>query len=445
MWGRSVTNSPASPSSAPREGDEGTEADAQAHRVPAWAPFRFPDYRLYWSGSVAAMFTNQLTILITTVWLFRETGSASQLGLIGVVQLFVQVPALLWGGTLADQVDRKMLMAATQGITAIVLALLALLIVGDALLPWHVYLAMAVMSVTTVLGSPARSALTAVVVPRTHLMHAVTMNTLTQQIGSIVAPLTFGFVAIQFGLTTVFMLTAITAIPSAIMPLMIRASGRPVGVTSTGSMPRRVWEGFRYMQGHPILPGLFILDIGMTVFTFYRQMVPALASGLFRGGDGAVSLLTTANSIGAAGGAFLVLFLTRYRPKGMLVVYATLGFSVAVFLFGTVTTLILGIVVITAMGALDAVTMTTRQAMMQLTTPDQMLGRTLSLGTLVATTANNLGTIWVGYLAGGLSIGAIELGGIGEARTMQLGGVLALICTVVVWRSMRALREYRYP
>ena len=425
-----MTNSP-SPSST----DDGQEADAGAHRIPAWAPFLFPDYRLFWFGSIAATFTNQLVVLITAVWLFDKTGSAAQLGLLGGVQLVVQIPGLLWGGTLADELDRKKLMAWTQGLTAVVLAILAVMVTTDTLVPWHIYAATAAMSITTVIGQPARAALTAVVVPRTHLMHAVTANTLTQQIGSIVAPLMFAFVAVRWGLTPVFILTAITAVPSAIMPLMIRATGRPVGVTTAGSMPQRVWEGFQYVRGHGILPGLFLLDIGMTVFTFYRQLIPALASGLFHGGAGAVGLLTSANSAGAVLGALAVLFATRYRAKGMLVVYATLAFSVAVFLFGTVNSLFLGTVVIIGMGAFDAVSMTTRQAMMQLTAPDQMLGRTLSLGTLVATTANNVGTLWVGFVAAG----------IGEARTMQLGGILALACTLIVWRAATSLRSFRYP
>ncbi|MFA7248043.1 MAG: MFS transporter [Dehalococcoidia bacterium] len=423
-----------SPANAPST-DEGTEADLQAHRIPAWAPFRFADYRLFWFGSVAATFTNQLVVLITGVWLFQATGSPAQLGLLGGVQLVVQIPGLLWGGTLADEMDRKRLMALTQGLTATVLGVLAVLQVMGALVPWHIYAATAVMSATGVIGQPARAALTATVVPRTHLMHAITSNQLTQQIGSIIAPLLFGLVAVRWGLTPAFVVTALTAIPAAVMPLMIRAEGRARGVSTTGSVPRRVWEGFQFVRGHGILPGLFLLDIGMTVFTFYRQLIPALASGLFHGGAGATSLLTSANAAGAVLGTLGVFFATRYRAKGMMVVYITLAFSISVFLFGTVSSLWLGALVIVGMGAFDAVSMTTRQAMMQLTTADQMLGRTLSLGTLVATTANNIGTLWVGFVAAG----------IGAAKTMQLGGLLALGCTLVVWWAVRALREYRYP
>ena len=446
-----MTNSPPNapsedtPSPEAVSSDEGVEADSQAHRVAAWAPFRFPDYRLFWFGSVAAMFTNQLVVLALTVGLFEVTHSATQLGLLGAIRLAVQIPGLLWGGTLEDEMDRKRLMAVTQGVTAAVLGVVAVLAVSGSLDAWHIFAATGVLSASVVLGQPARAALTAVVVPRTHLLHAVTANTFTQQVGSIVAPIMFALVYKLWGINAAFVVTAFTAIPSAIMPMMIKADGKPVGVTVRGNMPTRVWEGFQYVRGHGILPGLFILDIGMTVFTFYRDLLPALANGLFGGGATEVSWLTSSNSIGAVVGAAAVVFTARYRAKGMLVVYVTIAFSVFVFLFGSVPSFWLGMVVIFGMGAFDAVSMTTRQAMMQLTTPDQMLGRTLSLGSLVATTANNFGTMWVGFLAGGIALGGIEFGGLGEARTMQLGGILALLCTLVVWWAMRGLREYRYP
>ena len=425
---------PANPDAAP-ELVEGAEADAQAHQITPWAPFAFRDYRLFWLGSLCAMFTNQLLTLVPLVWLFEETHSAAQLGLVGGVQLIVQVPGLMYGGTLADTLNRKKLMAWTQGFTAVILGVLAALAVSDQLVPWHIYASTAVLSVSSVIGQPARAAITARVVPRTHLMHAITANTLTQQIGSIIAPLAFAWIVANWGLNPAWVMSAVTAIPAAILPLMIKAEGRAANVDTSGSMVERVIEGFHYVRGHGILPGLFWLDIGMTVPTFYRQLLPALASGLFGAGPAAVGMLTSVNSAGAVAGAFVVLFTARYRAKGMLVVWATFAFCISVSLFGSITSLLLGAIVIFSMGATDAISMVTRQTMMQLTTPDQMLGRTLSLGTLVATTANNVGTLWVGFLAAG----------IGEALTMQIGGAVALLVSIGVWRAVEGLRTYRYP
>ena len=80
-------------------------------RVTIWSPFVYRDYVMLWFVSTAYTLTTQLSVLVTAVWLFEETGSAARLALLGVVQLFVQILALIWGGTLADQLDRKRLLA----------------------------------------------------------------------------------------------------------------------------------------------------------------------------------------------------------------------------------------------------------------------------------------------------------------------------------------------
>ncbi len=413
---------------------------SRAERLTIWSPFTFRDYRLLWLGSAAYTITGQLAILVTAVWLFEETGSAARLALLGIVQLFVQIVALIWGGTLADQLDRKRLLAGTQAVTLAVLSVLAVLAVADALVPLHIYAATGLLGVTTVLAQPARAALTANVVPRTHLLHAVSADNITRQVGSVLAPLMFAGVAEYLGLTAAFVMAALTAVPSVFMPLAIRADTRAVlvsGQVITGGpreVVRRAWEGFTFVRKHRLLPGLYMLDIGMTVFTFYRQVLPALASGLFRGGAGAVGILTAANSLGSVLGSLTVVAFERYPKKGMLVVYATLGFSISVFLFGTANALWMGTLVILLMGGTDGVSVTMRETVVQLETPDAMRGRTVSLGYLAAVTANNVGTVWVGFMASE----------VGSAHTMQLGGLLSLAITLAVWRAISGLRQYRY-
>ncbi len=402
--------------------------------IAAWAVFGFRDYRLLWGALVSHTMGQQLRLLVTAFWLFEETGSAATLGILGVIQLVVQIPALLYGGTFADRFDRKRLMMLTQTVTLATMVILALLISADQLEPWHVYVASAITGVTTVFGQPAGRALTAMVVPRTHLMHAVTNNNINQQLGTVAAPLLFALVAETIGLGATFWLTVVAIGPSVALPVMIAASGRPEGAVG-GSMLRSIAEGFRFVIRHPILPGLFLLDTGITVVSFYRQVLPAIARGIFRGGAGATGVLTSANSAGAVGGAFLVLWLANYRAKGMMVLYATIAYSLLLFAFGSASSLLLGAIVIAGLGAADSVSVTMRQSTVQLTTPDHMRGRTLSFTTLSAQTANNVGTIWVGFMSAW----------IGEGDTMLLGGVLSLLATLVIWRTVRGIREYRYP
>ena len=392
---------------------------------------------MLWLSGVAQMVTMQMRTLISIVWLYDVTGSGLQLGLLGVVQLVMQLPAILYGGALADQIDRKKLMAYAQLVSLVLIAAMTALAATDSLKPWHIYAVTAVLSVASTLGSPSRSALTANVVPRTHLMHAVALNTATFQIGAVAAPLAFAAAIelFQGQYVYIFAITTLIAIPSVVLPLMIRVSGIPADRQQGASVLRRMWDGFLYVRTHPILPGLYIMDIGVTIVSHYRQILPLFADRLFKGGPATVGILTAANSAGGILGTFSVLFLTRFRAKGMLVVYATFLYAILLIAFGFTTALWLGVLILAGLGASDAVGMATRQTTVQLTTADNMRGRAVSFSSVSAMTANNLGTFEVGYMS--------EV--IGADNTLILGGGVGIVVVLMVWLMVRGIREYRYP
>ncbi len=391
---------------------------------------------MLWLSGVAQMVTMQMRMLVSGVWLYEVTGSGLQLGLLGVVQLVMQLPAILYGGALADQIDRKKLMAYTQAVSLALIGVMTVLAAADNLRPWHIYAVTAILSVASTLGSPSRSALTANVVPRSHLMHAVALNTATFQVGAVAAPLAFAAAISYFEeYVYIFALTTAIALPSVALPLLIRVSGIPADRQRDGSMLSRMWDGFLYVKTHPILPGLYIMDIGVTIVSHYRQILPLFADKLFKGGAATVGILTAANSAGGIVGTFSVLFLTRYRAKGMLVVYATLAYTALLIAFGFTTSLWLGVIILAGLGASDAVGMATRQTTVQLTTSDNMRGRAVSFSSVSAMTANNLGTFEVGFMSEA----------IGADNTLILGGAVGIAVVLIVWAMIRGIRDYRYP
>lgn len=405
--------------------------DRKVARRP-WGAFHYRGYRVLWAAAFAGTVVMWLRILSTAQWLLDETGSAAWVGLIGVVQLFVQIPALLWGGTLADRLDRRRVMALAHTVTFLVMLTLGVLDALEVLVPSVVYIGIALTAAAQMLANPARAALVPAVVPERQLMLAVSTDTASQNIAAIAGPLLFTGVATSAGLSAAFFAAAVIALPSALLPLAIRAQAR-VEEATAGSTVARIWQGFRYVFRHPILPGLFLLDTGITVVSFYREILPVLALGLFAAGAGATGTLGAANSAGAIGGAFLALLLASYRAKGMLVLYATLAYAVILFGFGSVTSLWLGGLMIAGLGAADAVTVAVRQTTVMLTTPDNMRGRAFAFMVLAAQTANNLGTIWVGLWAAA----------IGAGNTMLLGGVISVVATVLIGWLWRPIRDYR--
>jgi predicted MFS family arabinose efflux permease len=415
--------------------DSDDRAPARDQRRGTWSALAYPQYRLLWLGTIAAIVTSELRLVVTGVWLYEETGSAAQLGLLGLIQLVVQIPALLFGGTLADRLDRRLLTSWTQFVTFLFVAGMAMLAVTDILLPWHVYLATAALSVSSVFGNPARAALVSATVPPEQMVDAVTTNFASQQVATVVAPLGFAVVAETVGLDATFVATAIVAVPAVVLPLMMRTKPLPASTGPDTSLLRRTWEGLQFVKVHPLLPALYLMDTGVTVVSFYRQMYPVFADQLFDGGAGTVGLLTAANSVGAIAGSFAVLALRRVKRTGMLVLIAHFLYAVLLFPFALVHWLPLGLVLLAGLGGMDAITVTVRQATVQLTTPDEMRGRALSVQTLSAQTANNVGTLWVGLLS------AL----IGASSTLLLGGGLSMLFTGWVWQRVKAVKEYRAP
>jgi len=400
-----------------------------------WHAFSYRDYRFLWGAMVTGSVVVWLRILGTAQWLLDETGSAVLVGLIGVVQLVVQVPALLWGGALADRIDRKRLMALANAVTGAALLLLGLLNSQELLTPAMVYLGIALTAASQMLANPARSALVPIVIPERHLLLAASTDTASQNAAAIAGPLLFAAAAVSLGLSAVFLLGGVIALVSSVLPLLIQARGVADGHADgpARSTLQQTTDGFRYVAKHPILPGLFLLDAGITTASFYREILPVLALGLFGAGASATGMLGAANSTGAIVGSFLALLLVGYRAKGMLVLYASFAYGFILFGFGAASSLWVGMLMIAALGAADAVTVAVRQTTVMLTTPDHMRGRAFALMILAAATANNVGTIWVGAWAGA----------IGAGNTMLLGGVISVAATALIWRFWRPIREFR--
>ena len=397
--------------------------------------FRYGDYRLLWLLTMLGSIAVWMRILGSAQWLLDETGSAAMVGAIGVVQLVIQIPSTLWAGTLADRFDRKRLLIFAYGLTTLTLSSLASLSHVGWLTPLLVYTAVGISAATSVLVGPARTALIPIIFPKEELMLATSTDTATHNVAAIIGPLLFAYVATSFDLTAVFSVAGLAASMAMLMPLLMGISGRAERSNQErgSTQLQQTIEGIRYLKNHPLLPGLYLLDIGITTSSFYREVLPVLALGLFAGGASATGLLGASNSAGAILGSLFVLLLVGVRAKGMLVLYASFAYGVFLFGFATADSLILGIVLIALLGAADAVTVAVRMATVMLTTPDHMRGRAFSLLHLTASTANNVGTIWVGFWAAN----------IGAANTMIMAAFISISATALIWLFWKPIREFR--
>lgn len=390
------------------------------------------DFTFLLYGGISGSVTMTLRTLVSAQWLYQETESAATLGLLGVVQ-FLHMPLAIYGGILADRVDRKKLMAITQLTSFLLLISLTGLAWKEMLEPWHIFAITGVSGIFNMLGSAARPAMLPRLVPRALLTHAVTSQTACFQVSGILAPILFWQLYDYFGVTIAFAVASIIALTSAVTPLLIRASGQS-DQSKIENTFKSLKEGYLFVINHRLLPGLYSLDIAVTVVSFYRQLFPVFAYQLYGLGASGTGLLNTANSIGAVAGTLLVLYTSRFSRKGVLVLFATLIYAFLLLAFGINKVFIVGLVIVALLGAMDAIGMTMRQAVIQLTTPDRLLGRASSAHSFSAMGANNIGQVHVGVMSGLIGAGA----------TMILGGVISIVGVLVIWKFIPGIQKYRY-
>ena len=404
-------------------------------RPPLRRLFRIRDYRVLWAGALCMIIAQQIRFIAIPQWFLDQTGADSftEVAIIGAVQLPIQAFAVLFGGVLADRFDRRWLMAGANIAVLTMLIVVATAATADVLEFWMAWVALGALGGLATFVAPARATITPRVVPPRYLSAAVTLDASTQMGGWILGGAIV--TALALGLDAIGMLwvAAAFAAISAVMPMLIRTPAR--AVSSEQSTLTMVKEGAKYIARHPILPGLFILDWGITVISYYREILPLLATGLFMAGVGAAGALSTVNAVGSVCGMMLALFLVNYRAKGVMVLVASGVYAALLFALGAAPWLWVGMIVIAALGAADAVTVAVRQVTVHLTTPDEMRGRAFSVMVLMAQTANNLGIIWVGFWGDE----------IGVDKTYFLGGAIGLGATLLIGILWRSISRYRAP
>jgi hypothetical protein len=145
-------------------------------------------------------------------------------------------------------------------------------------------------------------------------------------------------------------------------------------------------------------------------------------------------MLTSVNGLGGVAGSALVLYTAKIPRKGVLVLVATALYAFLLIAFGSIHVFYIGLIIVACLGATDAVGMVMRQTVVQLTTPDRLLGRASSAHSFAAMSANHLGGYEVGIMS------AL----VGAGPTMIIGGVVSIFVVGLIWKFVPGVASYRY-
>lgn len=390
------------------------------------------DFSLIWTSSLFAAIAVQIRNVANLYQVYELSGSSFQLGLTGFFQALPHVIFGLFAGVLADAFNRKKLIAVTHCLHLAPSLALAFLTATGAIQVWHIYLFGLISSFIEVFAWPARSAIIPRLVPLSHLMNAITLNSMILQSSFLFGPAIAGLLIDYSGLAFTYFFSATLIAPAVLAVLGVRSSGRPEGERRRVSLKSMI-EGVEFIWAQRIILSLFLLDFGVTLVGFYRPILPIFAGSVFNMGATGLGILYAAPALGALLGSTSLLMAGDLKRKGPSAVIAALFFAAGLALLGFSKWFWMAVAAVMILGFMDSISVGIRRTVVQLLAPDTMRGRAASLITVFAQSTNALGAL----LAGSAS----QL--LGAPNALVLGGIFCILMIIAIHRAIPQLWRYR--
>jgi MFS family permease len=400
-------------------------------------PLRIPAFRRLWVSTVVTAVGSQLTAVAVPKQVFDITGSSGYVGLTGAFGLVPLLVFGLWGGAVADTVDRRRLLLVSNAgitVTAALLWAQAFFALNSV---WVVLGLLSVNQAFFAINMPTRNAVVARLVPEHLLPSAAALTGTVSTFGAVFGPLAAGALLPVIGLSTLYLadLLALAVVLWAVwwLPPLPPLSGQ---VRKAGL--RDVLAGFRYMATRKVLLASFVVDIIAMVAGMPRALFPEMAERTFGdppGGGLALGLLFAAIPLGAMLTGMMSGWVSRVRRQGVAVVGAVCVWGLAVAGFGLSSSLWLAVVFLAIAGAADMVSAIYRMAILQSAATDEMRGRTQGAFTVVVAGGPRLADLTHGWTAAGVGTAAAATG----------GGLLVVVLVLLAVLLLPAFWYYRAP
>ncbi len=389
------------------------------------------DFRLFWIGLVVSGIGSQFTTVAMAWQIYELTGSALQLGLIGLSRAIPTIALLLFGGLLADALNRRTLIMLTQLGQLGVAAALAICSLLGLVSPGLLYAVSGALALFSALESPARAAMIPNLVPREQLTNALAMNTSVRQLSTVVGPSLAGLMIAATGPAPCYLVEAGARVVGIATLAMMGPIAQAVAGRRAMSLTA-LHEGIAFVWSHPVMLWLMALDLVQNLFGSARTLLPVYAKDILFVGPEGLGLLYSATAVGALGMAFVVGTVGRLERAGrwVLISVALYGLFIASFALSHV--FWLSWLMLAAAGAANTVSNVTRGTINQLITPDELRGRVTGVNSMFTTTGPPLGQFSAGTLAALL----------GPQAGPLAGALVILATTAGVTAAARSVRRF---
>lgn len=377
---------------------------------------RYPTYRRYWTGALASVSGFQI-LRFAELWLVHQlTGSPLALGYVGLANAAPAIGLNLFGGVLADKLDKGRLIVASQAIAAALVFALATLTLVDAVQVWHIIAIAFLAGVLEAFHGPAHESLYPHLVDRSAIVSAVALDSSLWQGNRIIAPAIAGFIIATAGTAAAFYVAGLGFLLMAVVVATMKIP--PIPRTKGTSPARDLVDGLRFLKRNSIFGFL----IGMTFFNSffglgYVMLMPIFAVDVLGVDADAQGVLLSVGGVGALITTLWLSSRTSTRGRGALVIGGAVAFGLSLAAFALTSEIVgsygLALVLMFTMGVTNSAYMISVMSSLQIMVPDSMRGRVMGL----------FGMTWSFLPLGGMQAGALATF-IGAPMAIAVGGFL---------------------
>ena len=384
------------------------------------------DFRLLWLGQLISTSGSALRLVAIPYQVYVLTGSSLAVGLLGLFSAVPLIALSLWGGVIADRVDRRRMLLVTNTCLALTSVALALSTqAGLATVP-VLYLLTAIGSGFSALDQPARSALAPSLVERRLIPAAMALNQSQFQVAQVVGPAIAGVLIARFGLAPAYWIDVATFLIATGALWLMRAPRSDVRIVHAAPL-RAMADGMAFLLSRPLLLATMSVDFFATFFAVSRAVMPYYADRVFAVGPEGLGLLYAAPGAGALVVALTSGWTNRAQRRGLGILVSVAVFGLAIALFGLLppTGFIAGLALLAIAQGADTVSSIFRHTILQLETPDALRGR--------------LSAINLVFVAGGPQLGQVESGVVADLWSPEasvVSGGLACVGMVFVAHAL---------
>ncbi len=389
------------------------------------------NYRLFFTGQVVSLVGTWMQNIALAWYVVELTHSAVAVGFLAFCRF---APFTLFGliaGVVADRFDNRRLVMATQTASMVVAAALTVLAFSGAEVVWPAYVLAAAAGTALVFDAPGRHALTFQMVGRDELPNAVALNASLFNASRVVGPAAAGVIIAAFGVGVCFALNTVSFL-AVLTSLALMRADELVRVERPDIHPSwlsSIREGLSYARHSPRVRLVLAMTIVVSTVGFnFHVLVPVLASETLDAGPRTFGIISAAFGAGALTGALLAAAIGRASVRGLIAGVG--GFSLALLVLAPLDTVIACAVLLYVVGICFTLWTSNSQSLLQLSAPDHLRGRVLSLWLFAFAGLAPLGGLFAGWLS--------EVGG--TQLAFAVAGVTGLVMTLVAVRELHGWR-----